>query len=104
MPREPIIDEIKARLTAKHGPRLRGVVIFGSEARGEARPDSDVDVLVLLAGPIDYGRDLEANIEALYPLSVRIGRRISPKPVDEAEYDKANCPLYRTAHAEGIVI
>jgi predicted nucleotidyltransferase len=40
------------RLAAQHG--ARNVRIFGSVARGEARPESDVDVLV----DLDPGRSL----------------------------------------------
>jgi predicted nucleotidyltransferase len=40
------------RVAAQHG--ARNVRIFGSVARGEARPDSDVDILV----DVDPGRSL----------------------------------------------
>jgi predicted nucleotidyltransferase len=53
MDRRELLADIKRRLVAAHGRRLRGVVLYGSEVRGEARPDSDLDVLVLLgADPI----------------------------------------------------
>ncbi|HET6428370.1 MAG TPA: nucleotidyltransferase domain-containing protein [Phycisphaerae bacterium] len=97
-----LLSEIRRRLEQVHGGRLRGVVLYGSEARGEAGPDSDVDVLVLLDDPVDYGRDLEANLDALYPLSLDLGRRISAKPVSATEYESVDCPLYRAAHNEGI--
>ena len=80
-----LLGEIKSRLKRVHGNRLRGVVLYGSEARGEAEEGSDVDVLVLLAEPVDCGRDLETNLKALYPLSLEIGRRISAKPVSARE-------------------
>ena len=35
-----------------YGPRLKRLILFGSQARGEATPDSDVDVLVVLDGKI----------------------------------------------------
>ena len=102
MTKEQILKGIKARLKDKYVDRLRGVVLYGSEARGEAGPDSDIDVLVLLEGPVDLGRDLETNLEALYPLSVEIGRRISAKPVSAVEYETVECPLYQRAQSEGI--
>ncbi len=37
------IDTVKAALTERH---VRRIGVFGSVARGDARPDSDVDVLV----------------------------------------------------------
>ena len=97
-----LLSEIKSRLAQVHGQRLRGVVLYGSEARGQDRPDSAVDVLVLLDDPVDYGRDLERNLEALYPLALEIGRRISAKPVSALEYETVDCPLYRIARREGI--
>jgi predicted nucleotidyltransferase len=97
------LTNIRQRLLKAHGQRLRGVVLYGSEVRGEARPDSDIDVLVLLEGPIDYGRDVRTNIDALYDLFLALERPISAKPVDMAAYQTAAYPLYRNAKAEGIL-
>jgi uncharacterized protein len=97
-----LLGDIKARLAKAHGLRLVGVVLYGSEARGQSTAQSDIDLLVLLADPVDYGHDLETNLAALYPLSLEIGRRISAKPVSAREYETIDCPLYRAAHREGI--
>ena len=43
-----LLDELKERLTSAYGHQLHAVVLFGSEARGEAGPDSDIDVLAVL--------------------------------------------------------
>jgi predicted nucleotidyltransferase len=101
---QAILNRIKARLRAVHGNRLRGIVLYGSLARNEARPDSDIDILVLLDGPVDFGRDLEASLQALYPLALELGRRISAKPVPASEYETAECPLYAMARREGILV
>jgi uncharacterized protein len=101
--RQELLAAIKQRLLNAHGRRLRAVILYGSEARGEAQTDSDVDVLVLLDGPIDYGRDLRTNIDALYDLVLAWERPISARPVDIAAYEAAEYPLYRNAKAEGIV-
>jgi uncharacterized protein len=42
------VAAMKAALEDSFGSRLREVRVFGSVARGEAREDSDVDVLVVL--------------------------------------------------------
>ena len=104
MTREQILKEIRSRLEMAYGDRLCGVVLYGSEARRQTHADSDIDILVLLNEPVDYGTDLENNLAALYPLALEIGRRISAKPVSATEYEVVECPLYRSAHAEGIAI
>ena len=42
-----IVRELREGLAAFYGDRLRGVYLFGSYARGEARPDSDLDIMVV---------------------------------------------------------
>ena len=102
MSHKELLRRVKSVLRNVHGDRLRPVVLYGSYARDAAGPESDIDLLVLLDGPIHYGPDLETNIEAMYPLATELGRRISAKPVDAQEYETAQCPLYQNAHREGI--
>jgi len=103
MERNEILGEAKSCLQDAFGKRLRGVILYGSEARGEAGPDSDVDLLVLLAGPLEFGQDLRTCIHVLYPLVLDIGRAIDVMPVDVEDYDAQEFPIYREAKAEGIV-
>jgi hypothetical protein len=45
----------------KHGVPLYKTIVFGSRARGEAEPDSDLDVLVVSACTAESPRDLLAH-------------------------------------------
>lgn len=98
----PLLARIKARLQAVYGDRLRGVILYGSEARGEATPDSDVDILVLLTGPVAVGRELRTIIEALYPLQLEMDRVLEAFPVDEADYLRGEYAWYRNAQKDGL--
>ncbi len=44
------LERYAAALHVRFGPRLRHVTLFGSWARGQAGPDSDVDVAVVVEG------------------------------------------------------
>ena len=45
--------EVREGMAAIYGERLKGVYLFGSHARGDAREGSDIDVAVVLTGPVD---------------------------------------------------
>jgi len=50
---DPVLIRFRAALEALYGERLERVVLFGSRARGDARPDSDYDIAVFLHDGID---------------------------------------------------
>lgn len=97
-----LLKRIKADLAAVYGIRLKGVVLYGSEARGDAEPDSDIDLLVILDGPIQLGREIETIVHALYPLQLEVLRPIHAMPVGEKDYAAGEYALYRNAKREGI--
>lgn len=43
-------SKLASRVRARFGDRVTALKLFGSRARGEAREDSDIDVLVVVAG------------------------------------------------------
>ncbi len=45
---DPILLRLRAALHSIYGEQIERVVLFGSRARGDARPDSDYDVGVFL--------------------------------------------------------
>ena len=48
-----LVREVRGRLAAVYGQRLRGVYPYGSFARGQGGEDSDIDVGVVLAGDVN---------------------------------------------------
>jgi predicted nucleotidyltransferase len=98
------LDRMKEALEEVFGDRLKGMVLFGSEARGEADEESDIDVFLLLRGPVSLGRDMKTAIKALYPIQMEIIRPIHAIPVDEDVFKAQEYGVYRNAHDEGVRI
>ena len=65
-------------------------ILYGSEARGDARPDSDIDVLILLDGEKMDWKKNEDIVGALYQIEWETGVSINPMLVL-----KKNCVMAR---------
>lgn len=101
---QDLLFRIKTKLQEIYGNRLKGIMLYGSEARGDATEDSDIDLLVLLDGPVDWWDEATAIIHSIYPIQLEIDRIISARPVDVAAYEKGEFPLYRNVREEGVLL
>ena len=96
------LSELGQCLESLYGPRLIGMVLFGSRARGDHTPDSDVDLLVVLEGPVSPGEEIARTAGAVSSLSLRSGLVISCTFMDEDRYLHRAGPLLRNVRREGI--
>jgi predicted nucleotidyltransferase len=61
-----IVEELKGRLREAAGDRLQSVIVYGSRVWGQAGPDSDLDVAVIVQS---CNPELEASLhESAYQL------------------------------------
>jgi len=100
----PMLQKCRALLQALYGTRLRGVVLYGSCARGTEETESDIDLMVLLEGPVDGAQEIRRIWTSLYPLQLESERLLSVVPVDIALYDRGEYAVYRQAKAEGVAL
>jgi len=101
---EDILKKAKAVLQKIYGKRLKGVILYGSYARGEAVEGSDIDLLVLLdnmENPID---ELEKCSIQIHQLDLAYDTLISLLPFDLNQYNTRKLPIIMNAKKEGILL
>lgn len=96
-----IVQAVAADLRKLYGKRLRKVVLFGSWARGDAHPESDIDVLVVLDRVDDWWREHQRMSDILYRHSLENDTVVSALVVSEPEYATAQRPVLIRIRAEG---
>ena len=97
-----VLRRLRNDLEVLYGARYQGLVLHGSYARGEADEGSDVDLLLLLDGPVDPVREL-LRIEPLaWPPSLESGYVISVLPVDSREFRRSEKPFLWNAREDGV--
>ncbi len=99
-----LVHEFHERLSAIYGERLKGVYLYGSYARGEATEDSDIDVAVVLAGPVDRSEEDKRTDDLVGDLSLREDCVLMPFFLSEEEYARAPYAVFRNIVREGVVV
>lgn len=97
-----MLSELKARLRELYGERLVKMYLYGSQARGDARPWSDVDVLLVLQGPVNVGQEINRTSEINGDLSLRYDTVISRVFVDPERFQSDDFGLIPNVRKEGI--
>jgi uncharacterized protein len=99
-----LLAEIRVALEARYGRRLHRVLLFGSIARGDETPDSDIDLLVVLSGSPDNTGETRGVIDVVYPLHQArdVFRPLHVVVAETRAYESGAIALYRNVQREGI--
>ena len=104
MPNEEIIRQIKQ--IVKETDDSATVILYGSRARGDARQDSDWDVLVLVDKPEVSVKEEQVFRHRLYDLELKIGEPISTYVHSKKDWSSKfkQTPFYQRIQQEGMVL
>ena len=101
---QTILTQLKLQLETYYGDHLQRLILFGSQARGDAGPDSDIDILVVLKGEVNAGEEIDKTIPIIARLSLEKDVVISCIFMDEDRFINRNGSLLRNIRKEGITL
>jgi predicted nucleotidyltransferase len=97
-----IMYALRDRLLDTYGDRLIAIILFGSQARGDATPDSDFDVSVVLKDPVDAGKEIERTGHFLSQLCLEYNVVICNLFFSVTRFENEQTMILRNITQEGI--
>jgi predicted nucleotidyltransferase len=84
---------------------LADIILYGSRARGDARPDSDWDILILVNSTADIETE-KVFRHKLFDVELELGEALSTFVYNKQEWNSKYwmTPLYKNISIEGIMI
>lgn len=100
---QKILIQLRKYLSELYGDRLEQVILFGSQARGEATENSDIDILVVLKDEVNCGEEIKRTGHFISDLSLEYDQVISRLFIDMDNFTHTNSPLLMNIRKEGIL-
>lgn len=97
-----ILSILRQGLSTILGDRLEAVYLYGSHARGNALPDSDIDVLIVIRKDFDYGEMFDKTIDLAADLSLEYDVVISRAFVSKERFEHETSPFLMNVRREAI--
>ena len=101
---QEILAQLRRHLKATYSDHLGSLILFGSQARGEADIDSDIDVLIVLNEPFDVPQERKRLSQFLAQLCLDYDTLITCIWADAQDWRTRQSPLFINIRREGIVV
>lgn len=100
-----LIEEGVEKILSQSPQYKPRAILFGSRARGDARPDSDWDILVLLDKDRITNEDMDNISYPIRELGWHLDEMINPIMFTEKEWQsKSFTPFYKNVTKEGVAL
>ncbi len=101
---QAILRSLRLELARILGDQLQSVILYGSQARGQARSASDIDVLVVVRDDSDYGDLIRRTSAVVAALSLQHDVVISRVFVSKERFEREQSPFLLNVRREGIPV
>jgi predicted nucleotidyltransferase len=99
-----ILRRMRSEVAAVLGDELDSVLLYGSQARGDARADSDIDVMIVLRGPFDPADIRRRTAHIASRLSLEYDTVISRAFATREQFEQEMSPFMLNVRDEAMPI
>ncbi len=102
---QQLIQQYVSNIHDIYGSHLREIILYGSYARGDFHPDSDIDIMILLdLSDIDIKKYRHQLSDMTFDFNMDYDVDIKPIAKSEEHYRKwvDNYPFYSNVNREGV--
>ena len=99
-----ILKTLKKGLLQIYGDQVDRILLYGSRARGDERPDSDIDILVVLKDDFNYSEMLRLSSDFAASLSLENDVVISRAFVSREQFEHRQTPFLMNVRREAVPV
>ncbi|MDJ1170248.1 nucleotidyltransferase domain-containing protein [Roseofilum sp. BLCC_M154] len=99
---DTILKEACQGLKALYGKQIDQIILYGSQARGDAEPDSDIDLLIILKQDFQYSEESNRISQTIADLCLEYNTLISCALASSRQFQEYNNSFFRNIRREGI--
>jgi predicted nucleotidyltransferase len=101
---DKILSEFRQELKNLYGDRLIKLVLYGSQVRGEAKEDSDIDILVVLKDSINPYQEINKTSHFIANLCLKYDVVISRHFISAQKFNSDDTPFLCNIRKDGLSI
>jgi uncharacterized protein len=98
----PVLSGFRQAMQELYGPRIERVVLYGSSARGDAKPDSDYDIAVFLRDLSSRWNEVRRIADVEIAILGKTGAIVQAMPYPAESLRDTSSPLMREIRNDGV--
>ena len=99
-----ILEKVKSKFQEYYQDQLASLILYGSQARGDAKQDSDIDLLVVLRNVINPYQEIDKTGDFIVDLCLDYDVVISRHFISLDAFQTQDSPFLANVKREGVLL